>query len=583
MGARQMEAMPGSGTVYTGEINKSLIDLLQAKRVGTEEQIQSSLQAYLDASAGLSGKGKAIMEEGLKTRLRGTRGTGHFLSAEQATVIAQQFEKGSLNHRGIVALTLEQAQHIFGKMTQDEYRSRVKAGLYGTLQRYPSLTGYAPFRVGMLTKKVLKAGPSYGHKGIMGTADIGSSIEEDLDADMVTALNMENLQEGLMEEAKSVHAKFSAPGALYETSQLKAEAKAMPETLPGESAWGRAKRLSMAEEPTTAEVGKALLQKASGTGRFNTASLRILEGAQQLGYSNAGQLHDYVAKLSQKGYNAKLRGMSSDILEADVSNIFWGRSTKAERALKLAPLLEGIVPEGIDKTKIAHQIIESHRVGTKGGIIGDILSLNRPQTLENIGMALNPAMERAEASAIGSDIAKSGMVNAVNMLGESNASLAEDGLTGVERSAKEGLSSFGRFAKESFSDFTAGLRQGKGWTSVAIGAAVLAGVGLGLRKPGVMVVKNENPRENEPPAEVPTITPRRESKLRLMTENQYDVRVKINEARRQHSSKFVDFVNAISHKYDSQTNASINIRDDSSEQDYQKIFADQYRRSMRQG
>jgi hypothetical protein len=584
MNARQMTAMPGSGTVWAGDVNKPLIDLVKARQYGTPDQIQATLQNYLDATANLSGKGRSIVEEGLKTRLQGTRGTGNFLSSEQVNLITQQFTEGSGNQRGIVALTLEQAKHIFGDMTTDEFRSKVKTGLYGTLQRYPSLTGYAPFRVGMLTKKVMKAGPSYGKKGIMGTADIGSAIEEDLDADMVTALNLENLQQGLMSEAENVHNKFSAPGGLYEVAQAKAETKAMPETRLGESAWQRAKRLSMTEEPTTTEVGMALLQKAEGTGKFNVASLRVLEGAQQLGYQNAADLHTYVAKLSQKGYNAKLRGMSKDVLEANISDIFWGSTTKAERAMQLGPLLEGIVPEGQDTTKIAHQIIEAHRIGSKGGVISDLLSLNRPQSFENIGVALNSALERAERSPIGSDIAKSGMVHAIDMLGAQNASLAQDGMKGIEKSAKERLGSFSRYIKESTGDFVAGLRQGKGWTSVAIGAAVLAGVGLGMRKPGTMIVQGENAENHQsPPAEAPMITPRKESKLRLMTENQYDVRVKIREARRQHSSKFVDFVNAISHKYDSQTNAQVNIRDDSSEQDYQKIFADQYRRSMRQG
>jgi hypothetical protein len=151
-----------------------------------------------------------------------------------------------------------------------------------------------------------------------------------------------------------------------------------------------------------------------------------------------------------------------------------------------------------------------------------------------------------------------------------------------------------KIAKEAGVNFLEGLSKGRGWGTVAIGAAALAGFGLAMRKPGNITVIADGNRgpvmapPGTPPAResrVPAIiASRHRIRLPVMTDRQYQVKINMRDVRKQEKGLFASLADMVSSKYNPPASKSqVNFKDDSSDTNYEKIFAHEYRKQMGTG
>jgi hypothetical protein len=195
-------------------------------------------------------------------------------------------------------------------------------------------------------------------------------------------------------------------------------------------------------------------------------------------------------------------------------------------------------------------------------------SLYKARSVQDIDRALN--ITTPAEGTIMKDMAGSGALRVAKSIGTSNRILKD----------AAGKKSIGGMAQEAFGNFTKGLREGRGWTSIAAGAVILAGVGLGMKKPGNIIVQAQ---ESSNEASAPVVQPRRQSTSRVVTQGQFDVRIKVRDAQKVDRSKFVDLGQVISGKYKSPSKVQVNLKDDTDDINYKRIFDDAYRRAMVQG
>jgi len=209
----------------------------------------------------------------------------------------------------------------------------------------------------------------------------------------------------------------------------------------------------------------------------------------------------------------------------------------------------------------------------------------RAKTVSDIAKSLY--VEPGAQGSVMDTMTGSGVLRSAEAIGQRNAQVAAS--AGKPRLGMGPI-------KEGFANFVSGLKEGRGWTSIAAGAAILAGIGLGMRKPGNIYVQdssNQNPSQAQvtpdgtyremgetPP---PVIQPRRESRNRVMTEDQYNVKIRLRDIRRQDKNKFTDLAQAISGKYKNANKINVNLKDDTNDINYQRVFDDAYRKAMTQG
>lgn len=218
--------------------------------------------------------------------------------------------------------------------------------------------------------------------------------------------------------------------------------------------------------------------------------------------------------------------------------------------------------------------------------------LGKTRNIRELAAAYYTPTEFIPPGTAGASLAQAGLIGpsknsaaqaAAEAIGSTNKALAEEGL----------LAKGKRIGMEALGDYAEKLKQGKGWSGLLIGGAVLAGTALSLRRPGQIIVRSDRSKGAQQlpnggyiktdETETPVIIPRKSIKTRVISDQQYDIRVKLKDVQRQDRNKFVSLSNLISSRYNSKTNSNIHIDDDSDEQDYQKIFTDEYQKRMSQG
>jgi len=347
----------------------------------------------------------------------------------------------------------------------------------------------------------------------------------------------------------------------------------------------------MAAKPTQEELAMALFQKKNMTGRAFNAYLTTTEGGRYLAAEGRpGFNSQYVeglgslfATIHEKGIDLK-RGGARGILDIDLAQILSGNQiTPTERENQLLKLGEatGAFDEYFADTTRAQkrQVVRDaisafERAGSAGSSAHKrylaVTGMQGSSLAEAITL-MSGRMHRAPGGLIdqymvAGHFTQSPMTEEVsNQLGSINANTARSAFVeGAQR------------LESGFKEYAAGLKEGKGWGALAIGAAVLAGVGLGMQKPGRMNVTMNQGDETE----APIISPRNERAIQLLSEQQHQARIMIQNAQKVDRSTFIQLGDAISGKYNVPGRTKIHLRDDRDQTDYSVIFRDEFRRQM---
>lgn len=589
--ATKLSKMP-SGTVWLNHVERAKMELMHA--VGRDplnkEHIQVKAQGYIDAIAGLSGKGKTITEDVLKTRLRGTRDTMTFINDEVESLIRSRYNLAP-GTTGFHVVSEKRAREIlrqsFGISGIKSVRKMVDEGVYSSILRHPAAPhGFAAARMVIATPEI-RAALNWGSEIQEAvSAGLGTDIHGDLDQDTLNTVTEFMGKSGVQEELK---ANWKARQYDYAFADYQAMSKLTRSMSPEE--------LASQAGLSAKEVAMANIFKNRNTGIAHNAAFRVYEGAMRIG-SDAGRsgagrftqqyafnLANVLFTLGEESINTKRNAGgildTPDLMKA----IYLGSSGERSSLLRGMIKDEWLAPFGqnVNKNQVSQDLIEALEVG-QGTVIRDLQRMNRGgANIQDLVNAVLPQPSTVVDEGLSGIFEKSAAIRGVAGQRAQNINYKD--------AAKAGMAEGKSILSEGVENFTKGLREGKGWTSLALGGAILAGVGLSLRKPGNITVIADANRSGEQRApnggytqtNEPVVAPRKQRNLRVMDERQYGVRVRIKEAQRQDSRQFVDLANAISGKYGKSSKAKIQIKDDSSEQDYAKIFRDEYNRQLRLG
>jgi|GEM_PF-4938601 hypothetical protein len=595
-----MYATPG-GKTWASEVNKAKLGVIKATASGDRTAIQLAGQRYLNEFAGLSGKNKLMENMVLKTRLKGTRTTMGFLNAEQEAIIRRQISavdptfKGDLG--GFHVVSLKKAKQIMHQATGKRNLGFVKktleqsGGFYSTQMRPPGApAGWTSSRMWLMNPEITAAG-HYGKKiDELLSQGSGSIIHGDLDADPRNTVSEFMGRADVQQELKETwYRKQSA----FKEAEDAAIQKLIRTDTPI--------NLAAVESKTPFEVAMTNILKGRNTGVTHNAAFKVFAGAMMKGTDPSNILRgkftqEYSTNLSnvlfglaEEQINAK-RNLQGSAQFVNMSEILYG-SDPTKKAMKLMDLLTPdhmkMFGPNARKSVIARDILESLTAGQNSitAAMQKTTSVGGPASIAQLFEAFLPGETSFPQGSVEGAFHKAGVFESAARQSAQNRTYAD--------AAKSTGQEIGGAVREAVGSYVSGLRQGRGWTSLAIGGAVLAGVGMSMRKPGNITVVSNAQRSgeqkddsgryvktNEPD---PVVAARSQRSVRLMPEKSYDVRVKIKEAQREHNSKFVDLADALSSKYKRPAKASINIRDDSSEQNYAKIFRDEYHRQLRLG
>jgi len=97
-----------------------------------------------------------------------------------------------------------------------------------------------------------------------------------------------------------------------------------------------------------------------------------------------------------------------------------------------------------------------------------------------------------------------------------------------------------------------------------------------MQKPGRMNVTMNETNESEPPM----VMPRNERAIQLLSEQQYQARIMLQNAQKVDRGTFIQLSDAISGKYNSPGRSTVQLRDDRDQTDYSTIFRNEFRRQM---
>lgn len=603
----RIQAMPG-GTIWGNEFERAKINLFRA--IATSDQaskgsaIQLAGQGYVDVIGQFAGgKNRVINEEVLKARLSAVRGPMAFLNESQEEIIRkrisrQLFKAGrpqeavaALKQTGFIAADLRMAttilkQELGRNVGAREAMQIIREGHVVQGGRPPMAPrGYGAGQL-VLFDPVLRRHGTFGSKARVAiSTGLGSNIHGDLDDDPFNVITEFGGGSDVQAELKN---NLKMRQGDYQKARLAAIEKITPTMSP--EAYAKAAVGNPMED-----VAMALALKGQNTGIAQNAALRVLEGTIARGNIQPGSKYtrDYANKLMTVMSTLGEESISSKNIQGrldppDLFNIL-SDGAVGERAAKLSKVLDPtwLTPFGAEarKTDIARDIIEAYDF-TRNSVVRDLQRVNYPgRTTSDVFNALRPDPSKIVPGGISDLFDEAGIIKGVRGVAASNKNYVD--------AAKEAGPNIGGAVREAVGSYVSGLRQGRGWTSLAIGGAVLAGIGLSMRKPGNITVVSNAQRSgesredsgrytkiNEPE---PVVASRTSHSVRLMPEKSYNVRVKIKEAQRGHNSRFVDLADAMSNRYKRPARANINIRDDSSEQDYAKIFRDEYHRQLRLG
>jgi hypothetical protein len=565
---------------------------------------ESELETVITGKEGLYNK--AI----LKGRSYGAQGSLGFLSDEAERGLLGQFEEGADALGGMVGVTEEQFIKLRGlnalrKLPAEQRRSAIESmvrqGEYMISNRNPSPAGMAVARVGIIDylSDRTKAGMITYNDQILESAGMGLFKRADIDGDMVRIISGFSRTRSARTSTYDKLAKDAFVSMLpqYRAARTEAESKMVSAaekigSLSSFEEFMGSEEVASAAGRTQLDLLDDMLQKKFTTGPAHSLMIGVAEGARynKLGDEEANRLTKVARYIYQEG---GLDIKQQNVVGGAVSNLqaaMWDRDlTMGERVNLTRPLLEGINkkhPElgGVDDTTITN-MFKSYDAGNAQGMIAKSYSklvgrskssLAQPMAFRRApDYAMGPA-EVVDSTLMGM-MRNAGSIQSVGQnIGEKNAAVAaavEQPRT-WEGKASEAIDWIGKRV----SDYGEGLKAGKGWGKLAIGAGVLAGIGLSLRRPPRMDTMEATQESDQP-----VVIPRRQRNLSVMTKSQYDVRIKLRDAQRQDNRAFINLSEAIAGKFSQPSNVRMHIRDDSNDVNYDKVFRDAYNQEMRAG
>jgi hypothetical protein len=597
MAGRQRGLTPG-GENYANEVDYAILDLMHARRSGEQMAIESASQKYINTLGNLGGKGRALAEQTFKTKLQGTRGTLAMLRPEAEAAIAKRFGEGpGLSY---AAVTMRQAYEAMGgQMSRAEIMKQVHGeGIYLPVNRppgFPQGTGFA--RLAIIDKELKKSMVNFGYgETVYGSLGMASALGGDEDKDPLAIIGEFATNKELQKQARVAR---QIEAAKYNLAGAAAGAEVVT---PTQGFLEHSLGLASASEMTNREVALGALQKASTTGLVhNIARDRVLEGGLKLAGQRTfehftpeyiNQMTRATAALSQAGIDIKQASKQelSEILGVDPLKAFYSGSA-VKRSANITPLLSKYITsefgKGINVRTVARDIIESMIAGGSGAMT-DISAMSRSSTIDEFVGAAFPAPERITPGGTAQALSAGGVFGRRDVINPVAQAVAK-----TQGNINAEIAKSASVAREGVENFVGGLREGRGWTALAVGGAVLAGIGLSMRKPGnITVIANTDRNAQTRPdgsivkqqeASMPIILPRKENRTHLMTQRQYDVRMKIRDVRKEDRTNVVDLGSLISGKYRSPAKVHVNISDDSRDTNYQQIFTDAYNRQMNLG
>ena len=605
--AGRQRGLTAGGENYANEVDYAILDLLHARATGEQGGIQGAAQKYVDALGNLGGKGRALVEQTFKTRLQGVRGTLAFLRPEAESAIAATF--GEAAGLPYVALTPQQARSAIGGISLKELRKQVYGeGIYLPVNRppgFPQGTGFARLALieGDIKNKMVNFG--YGETAYVSLG-LGSHLGGDEDKDPLAAIGEYALNRELQKQAKA--ARMGMAARYMQSGQAAMDEIARP----ARGFLEESIALSQATELSALEVGYAAQQKFATTGLVhNLARDRVREGALRMSGQPTFEhfTEDYInkmtmatARLSEAGIDIKQASKAelAEVLGTDPLKAFYSGSA-AKRTGNISPILTKYITRefgsGANVRSVARDIVESVIAGGEGAMTR-IASTNYGSTIDEYVRAIAPDISAVGQRGTGAALAAGGVIHPrtpTAPMSEVTTKTVGTINKEIEAAAAERINRTTSVIAEGVQNAFANLKEGHGWTGLAIGGAVLAGVGLSMRKPGNIVVISNSRKDEQTradgsyiktrEAQMPVIVPRKESAARLMTQRQYDVRIAMKDVRREHATRkhMIDLGNLISGKYRQPAKVHVNINDDSRDLDYQQIFTRAYNQQMSLG
>lgn len=589
-GARGLK-MTGGGRVYRTPLDRSYLDLI--KDMGATGSVaQSKVQAVVNAMGTLGGKKGLVERQVARGSIEGFYGQMNFLSPEaEKTLQAAYGETG-----GFVGLTMDMAKKVFPGTAEEEIGRMLDEGTYLPIRRFPEAPRGTAVARAFLMDKEMRAMADFGKRGIYISPGIAAHIHGDLDQDMVTietewaqSARKNPMVAGIFKEA---YYKDLPRYSRFEGDVIAKLRSNVDYTSFVQHSFAR----GAGSEASLAEVAEAAQFKAHTTGSAYIKGMQAYEGALSLGeragYSKytpeyASDLAQVLFGVAESGINVK-RGGSNLIQSADLSKMIRERDVEGVSAMAADVIssVHGTKYEGAAQKNLVEDMLEAANYGRSGmEPYNQYRGMYRAKNVSDIAKSLY--VESGAQGSIMETMTGSGVLRSASAIGQGNAQIAAS--AGKPRLGMGPI-------REGFSNFVGGLKEGRGWTSIAAGAAILAGMALGLRKPGNIYVQNTQ-NQNGSQAQVspegtyqkmdesraPMIQPRRESRNRVMTDEQYNVKIRLRDIRKQDHNKFTDLAQAISGKYKNANKINVNLKDDTNDINYQRVFDEAYRKAMTQG
>ncbi len=584
------QVLEATGNTHATPLESSYLKLADAMRHGAPEELTSATQGVVNAMGGWGGKAGFLDRSLTRTKVRGLYGTLHFLSPEAESKLATRYGDAG----GYIGLSMKQAKRIFRKHTERQIKDIINEGLYLPVKRYPEAPRGLAVGRAFLMDNSLKEFANMGADGIYMSPWMGAHLHGDLDKDMVTVFTQwaENAQKS-PKLAEMLKMAYQRDLPRYEQFGAEVVNKLRENEVYSGYA-DRMKGMAAAPEQTLEQVAEAAQFKSEATGRFYVKAVKMYESALSLSktgkaYSRfGGQYASDIAQvmfgMAEAGINVK-RGESNIAQFSHVDAMFKNREVNniMEVTREVVNAVHGNKYTGAKRRQLATDMNTVYNLASSqrgGGGYGAYRKAFTAKNITELDRAVN--IPRPATGTVMGDMVESGILRAAKDIGAGNAK------TAAAAAGEEGLGgAIGKIA----GDFVEGLKQGKGWTTVAAGVGILGGIAYSMRRPGsITVVPGANEARSPdgsmvpmPSTRAPIIAPRRQSRPLVMSDSQYDIRVKIKDVKRRNRDQFVSLGQAISGKYQGSGRVNVNLKDDTKEIDYKRVYDNAYRQAMLHG
>jgi hypothetical protein len=580
-------------TAYASAFNKAGLGLLRAIR--DNGPIDTALQRYADEFANLSGKGHLFERNVFKSSVMGVRGKAGFLTPEQEIQLNKVYKTGSGKRiaTGWTVMDMKRAQYLMADKLEGltpaekeiKVRQILKRGYYTYLTRPPQQpSGYAPTRVA-LWDDLQDLALAKQRKYVMGVSSVyegygdkpGWNIGVDRDSDDI---RIDIHERAVQQEAYLQHRKG------YRNFKI---GGMVPSTITTQAILKRASTSEFSAEV----VGKALMRKQSSIGSLYNLAESIMAHGPELAKNGRDlqQYHRAALTLFRAGEKsgidlkrlkgpALMRFLDIDPMAimnkpklgpGDLNDLMSGLGLKNNAASKrmASDLISTVqsMKNQIPNIELIHGISRRKGRASLTEMSAGVFQQNArsrfktPKTI--IDHLYDAGVIRDRASAF---------QNAAEQVGQQNAETASSKFKSV---VGEGV---GKFVK--------GLKEGRGWGTVALGAVGVAGLMAAFRKPGVMIARpDQNPVDQrayyQENSAAPIVPQRHETRIKAMTNQQHNVKIRVRDTHKRSREHYVNLSDSIAANTAIPTSSQVYISDDSNMTDYGRIFNREAMRQLR--